>query len=42
MRELEQEQFRQFCQLNGIGTVNTTEEEEVLATNEDLNTQSTT
>ena len=27
MRELEQEQFRQFCQLNGIGTVNTIEEE---------------
>jgi hypothetical protein len=37
MRELEQEQFRQFCQLNGIGTVNT---EEILSNNEDSTQQS--
>lgn len=43
MRELEQEQFRQFCKLNGIGTENTQEillnEEE--KGEEDLNKQST-
>ena len=39
MRELEQEQFRQFCQLNGIGVVNTTEE--ILPNNEESNIQST-
>ena len=38
MRELEQAQFREFCQLNGIGTVNT---EEILSNTEDSNTQST-
>jgi hypothetical protein len=37
MREYEQEQFRQFCQLNGIGTTNS---EEVISNNEDSNKES--
>jgi hypothetical protein len=39
MRELEQEQFRQFCKLNGISTENS---EEILSNDDDPNKQSTT
>ena len=39
MRELEQEQFRQFCQSNGIGTENV---EEIVSNDEDPSKQSTT
>jgi Holliday junction resolvasome RuvABC DNA-binding subunit len=39
MRELEQEQFQQFCKLNGIGTENA---EEIVSNDEDPNKQPTT
>jgi hypothetical protein len=39
MRELEQEQFQQFCKLNGIGTESS---EITISNDEDPNKQSTT
>jgi hypothetical protein len=39
MRELEQEQFREFCKSNGIGTENSVE---IISNDEDPNKQSTT
>ncbi|CAF1069711.1 unnamed protein product [Rotaria sordida] len=39
MRELEQEQFREFCKLNGMGVGNS---EEIISNNENSNEQSST
>ncbi|CAF1100412.1 unnamed protein product [Rotaria sp. Silwood1] len=41
MRELEQEQFRQFCKLNGIG-IGIGTSEDIVSTTEDSNEQSST
>jgi hypothetical protein len=38
MRELEQEQFQQFCKLNDIGTENSVE---IVSNDEDPNKEST-
>lgn len=42
MRELEQEKFREYCQMNGIGVESTSNDEEETAVTEDVNKQSET
>lgn len=40
MRELEQQQFQEFCKLKGIGGTENTED--IISNEDDLNKQSTT